>query len=52
MKYGYSSPDSFARAFQHFNEGIYVQISAGHRSLEEHAALYGQGRVYSYDGKN
>ncbi|WP_375090044.1 peptidoglycan-binding protein [Peribacillus sp. RS7] len=35
-----------------YNEGIYVQISAGHRSLEEQAALYGQGRVYSYNGKN
>ncbi|MFE4142319.1 peptidoglycan-binding protein [Peribacillus sp. YIM B13472] len=35
-----------------YNEGIYVQISAGYRSLEEQAALYGQGRVYSYNGKN
>nr|WP_245402777.1 M15 family metallopeptidase [Peribacillus muralis] len=35
-----------------YSEGINVQISAGHRSLEEQAALYGQGRVYSYNGKN
>lgn len=35
-----------------YTEGINVQISAGHRSLEEQAALYGQGRVYSYNGKN
>ncbi|CAH0165180.1 Peptidoglycan L-alanyl-D-glutamate endopeptidase CwlK [Peribacillus frigoritolerans] len=35
-----------------YNEGIYVQISAGYRSLEEQASLYGQGRVYSYKGKN
>ncbi|ASS95631.1 M15 family metallopeptidase [Peribacillus simplex] len=35
-----------------YTEGITVQISAGHRSLEEQAALYGQGRVYSYNGKN
>ena len=35
-----------------YNEGIYVQISAGYRSLEEQASLYGQGRVYSYNGKN
>lgn len=35
-----------------YNEGITVQISAGYRSLEEQANLYGQGRVYSYKGKN
>ncbi|WP_286185118.1 M15 family metallopeptidase [Bacillus sp. SD075] len=35
-----------------YTEGITVQISAGHRSLEEQAVLYGQGRVYSYNGKN
>ncbi|MFD6207469.1 M15 family metallopeptidase [Peribacillus sp. NPDC060253] len=35
-----------------YNEGIYVQISAGHRSFEEQAVLYGQGRVYSYNGKD
>ncbi|MFP3510845.1 M15 family metallopeptidase [Peribacillus sp. SIMBA_075] len=35
-----------------YNEGITVQISAGYRSLEEQANLYGQGRVYSYNGKN
>lgn len=35
-----------------YNEGIYVQISAGYRSLEEQASLYGQGRVYIYNGKN
>ncbi|MFH0069658.1 peptidoglycan-binding protein [Peribacillus sp. NPDC056705] len=35
-----------------YTEGITVQISAGHRSLEEQAALYGQGRVYSYNGKS
>ncbi|MFJ7512098.1 peptidoglycan-binding protein [Peribacillus simplex] len=35
-----------------YTEGITVQISAGHRSLEEQAALYGQGRVYRYNGKN
>ncbi|MGG4152304.1 peptidoglycan-binding protein [Peribacillus muralis] len=35
-----------------YTEGIAVQISAGYRSLEEQAALYGQGRVYSYNGKN
>ncbi|MCY8937324.1 M15 family metallopeptidase [Peribacillus frigoritolerans] len=35
-----------------YNEGIYVQISAGYRSLEEQANLFGQGRVYSYNGKN
>ncbi|WP_376708015.1 M15 family metallopeptidase [Peribacillus frigoritolerans] len=35
-----------------YNEGITVQISAGYRSLEEQANLFGQGRVYSYKGKN
>ncbi|MDM5452212.1 peptidoglycan-binding protein [Peribacillus simplex] len=35
-----------------YKEGITVQISAGYRSLEEQANLYGQGRVYSYKGKN
>lgn len=35
-----------------YSEGITVQISAGYRSLEEQANLYGQGRVYSYKGKN
>ncbi|WP_157805592.1 peptidoglycan-binding protein [Bacillus sp. mrc49] len=35
-----------------FKEGIYAQISAGFRSMEEQAALYGQGRFYSYKGKN
>lgn len=35
-----------------YTEGIAVQISAGYRSLEEQAALYGQGRIYSYNGKN
>ncbi len=35
-----------------YNEGSHVQISAGYRSLEEQAALYGKGRVYSYNGKN
>ncbi|WHY55701.1 peptidoglycan-binding protein [Peribacillus simplex] len=35
-----------------YTERITVLISAGHRSLEEQAALYGQGRVYSYNGKN
>lgn len=34
-----------------YKEGITVQISAGYRSLEEQANLYGQGRVYSYKGK-
>ena len=33
-------------------KGFTVQISAGYRSLEEQATLYGQGRVYSYNGKN
>ncbi|WP_260399791.1 M15 family metallopeptidase [Peribacillus simplex] len=33
-------------------EGIYAQISAGYRSMEEQAALFGQGRFYSYKGKN
>ncbi|MGE6376027.1 peptidoglycan-binding protein [Peribacillus muralis] len=35
-----------------YTEGIKVQLSAGHRSMEEQAVLYGQGRVYSYNGKN
>ncbi|MDO7487647.1 M15 family metallopeptidase [Peribacillus frigoritolerans] len=35
-----------------YNEGITVQISAGYRSMEEQANLYGQGRVYSYNGMN
>ncbi|MFJ8259573.1 peptidoglycan-binding protein [Peribacillus asahii] len=36
-----------------YEEGIYVQISAGYRSMEEQAKLYGQGRLgYSYNGKN
>ncbi|MGE7637612.1 peptidoglycan-binding protein [Peribacillus frigoritolerans] len=35
-----------------YKEGIYAQISAGYRSMEEQAALYGQGRFYSYKGKN
>ncbi|WP_317779312.1 peptidoglycan-binding protein [Peribacillus sp. CSMR9] len=35
-----------------YKEGIYVQISAGYRSMEEQAALYGQGRFYSYKGKS
>jgi peptidoglycan L-alanyl-D-glutamate endopeptidase CwlK len=36
-----------------YKEGIYAQISAGYRSMEEQAALYGQGRLYySYRGKN
>ncbi|AOH54504.1 hypothetical protein ABE28_009075 [Peribacillus muralis] len=36
-----------------YKEGIYAQISAGFRSMEEQAALYGQGRLfYSYRGKN
>ncbi|MFJ7928937.1 peptidoglycan-binding protein [Peribacillus sp. NPDC096448] len=35
-----------------YNEGITVQISAGYRSMEEQANLYGQGRVYSYNGIN
>ncbi|WP_260320116.1 MULTISPECIES: peptidoglycan-binding protein [Peribacillus] len=35
-----------------YTEGIAVQISAGYRSLEEQAALYGQGRIYRYNGKN
>ncbi|CAH0161148.1 Peptidoglycan L-alanyl-D-glutamate endopeptidase CwlK [Peribacillus sp. Bi96] len=38
------------RAYQ---EGIFVQISAGYRSMEEQAKLYGQGRLgYSYNGIN
>ncbi|MGE7904855.1 peptidoglycan-binding protein [Peribacillus sp. NPDC094092] len=35
-----------------YTEGIAVQISAGHRSMEEQAELYGRGRAYSYNGKN
>jgi peptidoglycan L-alanyl-D-glutamate endopeptidase CwlK len=35
-----------------YKEGIYVQISAGYRSMEEQAALYGQSRFYSYKGKD
>ncbi|MFF2457635.1 peptidoglycan-binding protein [Peribacillus simplex] len=35
-----------------YKEGIYAQISAGYRSMEEQAALFGQGRFYSYKGKN
>jgi peptidoglycan L-alanyl-D-glutamate endopeptidase CwlK len=35
-----------------YYEGIYVQISAGYRSMEEQAALYGQSRLYSYKGKD
>ena len=35
-----------------YKEGIYVQISAGYRSMEEQSALYGQGRFYSYKGEN
>ncbi|MFF2591042.1 peptidoglycan-binding protein [Peribacillus butanolivorans] len=36
-----------------YKEGIFVQISAGYRSMEEQAKLYGQGRLgYSYKGKN
>ncbi|MES1041247.1 MULTISPECIES: D-alanyl-D-alanine carboxypeptidase family protein [Peribacillus] len=35
-----------------YKEGIYAQISAGYRSMDEQAALYGQGRLYySYRGK-
>jgi peptidoglycan L-alanyl-D-glutamate endopeptidase CwlK len=35
-----------------YKEGIYAQISAGYRSMEEQAALFGQGRFYSCKGKN
>ncbi|CAK6472693.1 hypothetical protein BFRIG_01889 [Peribacillus frigoritolerans] len=35
-----------------YNEGIYVQINAGYRSMEEQATLYGQSRLYSYNGKD
>ncbi|WP_375541186.1 M15 family metallopeptidase [Peribacillus frigoritolerans] len=35
-----------------YKEGIYVQISAGYRSMEEQSALYGQGRFYSYKGED
>ncbi|MGE7186642.1 peptidoglycan-binding protein [Peribacillus sp. NPDC006672] len=38
---------------QAYQEGIFVQISAGYRSMEEQAKLYGQGRLgYNYGGKN
>ncbi|WP_260399789.1 M15 family metallopeptidase [Peribacillus simplex] len=35
-----------------YKEGIYAQISAGYRSMEEQAALFSQGRFYRYKGKN
>ncbi|WP_110926751.1 peptidoglycan-binding protein [Bacillus massiliglaciei] len=36
-----------------YAEGIYVQISAGYRSMTEQARLYGQGRLgYTYQGVN
>ncbi|MCK1993550.1 peptidase M15 [Peribacillus muralis] len=36
-----------------YKEGIFVQISAGYRSMYEQAKLYGQGRLgYSYGGLN
>ncbi|MGE7185754.1 M15 family metallopeptidase [Peribacillus sp. NPDC006672] len=36
-----------------YKEGIYTQISAGYRSMEEQASLYGQRRLYySYHGNN
>lgn len=45
-----SALEMVKRAYQ---EGIFVQISAGYRSMEEQAKLYGQGRLgYIYDGKN
>ncbi|MGG0412053.1 peptidoglycan-binding protein [Peribacillus simplex] len=45
-----SALEMVRRAYQ---EGIFVQISAGYRSMEEQAKLYGQGRLgYIYDGKN
>lgn len=45
-----SALEMVKRAYQ---EGILVQISAGYRSMEEQAKLYGQGRLgYIYDGKN
>ena len=35
-----------------YNEGIFVKITHGYRSMEEQAALYGQGRSsYVYNGK-
>lgn len=38
---------------QAYQEGIYVEISVGYRSMEEQAKLYGQGRLgYNYGGKN
>ncbi|MCZ0872720.1 peptidoglycan-binding protein [Peribacillus sp. AS_2] len=45
-----SALEMVKRAYQ---EGIFVQISAGYRSMEEQAKLYGQGRLgYIYEGKN
>ncbi|GAB6255117.1 MULTISPECIES: peptidoglycan-binding protein [Peribacillus] len=45
-----SALEMVKRAYQ---EGIFVQISAGYRSMDEQAKLYGQGRLgYFYDGKN
>ena len=45
-----SALEMVKRAYQ---EGIFVQISAGYRSMEEQAKLYGQGRLgYLYDGKD
>lgn len=45
-----SALEMVKRAYQ---ESIFVQISAGYRSMEEQAKLYGQGRLgYIYDGKN
>ncbi|WP_234396968.1 peptidoglycan-binding protein [Bacillus massiliglaciei] len=36
-----------------YDEGIFVQISAGYRSMTEQAKLYGQGRLgYTYNGVN
>ncbi|MBT2666758.1 M15 family metallopeptidase [Bacillus sp. ISL-4] len=35
-----------------YKEGIYAHISSGYRSMEEQGALFGQGRIYSYKGKN
>lgn len=44
-----SAIELIKRAYQ---EGIYVKITHGHRSMEEQAALYGQGRSnYVYNGK-
>lgn len=35
-----------------YKEGIYVQVSMGHRTMEQQAALFGQGRSsYVYKGK-